>query len=80
MAFEWAQFVHEDPNEGMREIPAIRAAFAVVTEAVKALPKGQTIDPTWRPEIAELASVYHEEIGQLRREIERTPPPPQAGN
>ena len=71
MPWEWARFVHEDWNDGSKDLPAVRRVFGAVTEALKALPEGARVDPSWPAEIAELATIYHEEVAQFRRERER---------
>ena len=71
MPFEWARYVHEDPNEGMRDLPAIGALLAVVADAIRTLPEGRSVDPSWPPAIAELAVVYRDEVDRYRRELER---------
>lgn len=75
MPFEWSRFVHEDWNDGSRDLPAVRRVFGAVTEALKALPKGARVAPSWPAEIAELATIYHEEVAQFRREVKDRPAP-----
>lgn len=71
MPWEWCRFVHEDWNEGRRDLPTIQRAFGVVTDAVATLGEGRTVDPRWPAGIAELATVYRQEVDQLRREVDR---------
>lgn len=71
MPWEWCRFVHEDWNEGRRDLPTIQRAFGVVTDAVATLGEGRTVDPAWPAGIAELATVYRQEVDQLRREVDR---------
>lgn len=68
MPWEWSTYVHEDWNEGRRELAAIRAAFRAVTDAVRVLPEGQRVDPVWPRDIAEMAAIYQDEAAQLQRE------------
>lgn len=65
------RFVHEDWNEGSRDLAAIRAAFRAVADAVRVLPEGQRVDPVWPRDIAELAAIYQEESVQLQWEKAR---------